>query len=271
MDLALQRWLQQNPFLVPLAHFEGQVRGAAEALTPPALVLGPWSEHRAEHENGVPLLLGQSHGTALQTGAAELLGPACDKALLGKLPPALAEGMREVKAALATPASRSTAIHWLLTGASPGNAPAQPALLQLLAWRTFSRLLSPHLEPFSAWRNGVRWGRSSCPLCGALPMMAHSRGGERTLVCGCCSSRWRDAPPGCPHCGNRDASRLARLEMKGAAGLRLDVCDACKGYLKVYAGEGEEAVFLADWPTLALDGLAVERGYGRRGASLWEL
>jgi FdhE protein len=101
--------------------------------------------------------------------------------------------------------------------------------------------------------------------------MAHARGSVRTLVCGCCTSRWKDAPLGCPHCGNRDVGRLARLESKGAAGLRLDVCEACKGYLKVYTGEGEEAVFLADWPTLALDGLAVERGYRRRGASLWEL
>ena len=271
MDLALQRWLQQNPFLVPLAAFEAQVRGAAEAVTPPALALAPWAEHRAEHGNGVALLLGQSHGTILQAAAADLLGPASERAVLGKLPPPLAEGMKEVQATLASPEARATAIHWLLGGASPATAPVQPALLQLLAWRTFSRLLSPYLEPFSAWRNGERWGRSSCPLCGALPIMAHARGGERTLVCGCCTSRWRDAPPGCPHCGNRDASRLARLEMKGAAGLRLDVCEACKGYLKVYAGVGEESVFLSDWPTLALDGLAVERGYKRRGASLWEL
>jgi FdhE protein len=271
MDLALQRWLQQNPFLVPLARFEGQVRGAAEALTLAPLALAPWSEHRVEHEQGVALLLGQSHGVALQAAAADLLLPAVDKALLGKLPPPLAEGMREVRAALVTAEARAASIRWLLAGAAPADAPVQPALLQLLAWRTLSRLLSPHLEPFSAWRNGVRWGRSSCPLCGALPMMAHARGAERTLVCGCCSSRWKDAPPGCPHCGNRDASRLARLEMKGAAGLRLDVCEACKGYLKVYAGAGEESVYLADWPTLALDGLAVERGYQRRGASLWEL
>jgi len=271
MDPALQRWLHQNPFLAPLAHFEQQVRGAAEAVTPPPLALAPWADHRTEHENGVALLLGQSHGTVLQAAAADLLAPASERAILGKLPSPLAEGMREVHAALAHAEVRAESIRWLLTGASPHTAPVQPALLQLLAWRTFSRLLSPHLEPFAAWRNGVRWGRSSCPLCGALPMMAHARGGERTLVCGCCTSRWKDAPPGCPHCGNKDTGRLARLEMKGSVGLRLDVCEACKGYLKVYAGVGEEAVFLADWPTLALDGLAVERGYKRRGASLWEL
>jgi FdhE protein len=179
--------------------------------------------------------------------------------------------MKEILAVVAEPGARTEAIRWLLSGARPSAAPVQGSLLQLLAWRCLGRLLAPILEPFTAWRVGVPWGRSNCPLCGALPMMAHARGSQRTLVCGCCSSRWRDAPPGCPHCGNRDTSRRARLESKGAAGLRLDVCEACKGYLKVYTGEGEEAVFLADWPTLALDGLAVERGYLRRGASLWEL
>ena len=110
MDLALQRWLQQNPFLAPLATFEAQVRGAAEAVTPPALVLAPWAGHRAEHGNGVALLLGQSHGTVLQAAAADLLGPASERAVLGKLPPPLAEGMREVREVLVKPAARTAAI-----------------------------------------------------------------------------------------------------------------------------------------------------------------
>jgi FdhE protein len=271
MAPALQRWLQQNPFLVPLAHFEAQVRAAAEAVPVPALALPAWSEHLAEHENGVPLLLGESHGAPLRAAAAELLGPASERVVEVALPAPLAEGMKEVRAVLARPEARVEAIRWLLAGAGPDSAPVQAALLQLLAWKCFGRLLAPVLDPFAAWRNGHRWGRSTCPLCGALPMMAQARGGVRTLVCGCCASRWRDAPPGCPHCGNRDTGRRARLESRGAAGLRLDVCEACKGYLKVYTGEGEEAVFLADWPTLALDGLAAERGYVRRGASLWDL
>jgi FdhE protein len=271
MDPALQRWLQQNPFLVPLAHFEEQVRGAAEAVPVPAVALPPWSEHQAEHEQGVALLLGEPQGAPLRAAAAALLAPASERAAEANLPGSLIEGMREVRDVLARPEARSDAVRWLLAGASPESAPVQAPLLQLLAWKCFRRLLAPVLEPFAAWRNGQRWWRSTCPLCGALPMMAQARGGVRTLVCGCCTSRWRDAPPGCPHCGNRDTGRRARLESRGAAGLRLDVCEACKGYLKVYTGEGEEAVFLADWPTLALDGLAAERGYVRRGASLWDL
>lgn len=271
MDAVLQHWLKQNPFLVPLARFEGMVRGATEALVVPPVELPPWEAHRAEHQHGVALLLGEPHGAPLRAAAADLLLPASERAAAAKLPPPLAEGMKEVRTVLGEAEARTAAIRWLLSGARPATAPVQGPLLQLLAWRCFGRLLAPVLEPFTAWRIGLKWGRSNCPLCGALPMMAHARGSDRTLVCGCCSSRWRDAPPGCPHCGNRDSSRRARLESKGPAGLRLDVCEACKGYLKVYTGEGGESVFLADWPTLALDGLAVERGYLRRGVSLWEL
>lgn len=271
MDPALQRWLYQNPFLGPLAHFDGLVRGAAEGLVVAPVELPPWVEHLPEHRKGVPLLLGVPHGGPLRAAAAALLEPASARALEVDLPAPMAEGMKEIHEALALPGIGGAAIDWLLAGAKVESAPAQGALLQLLAWRTFRRVLSPVNEPFAAWRNANRWGRSTCPVCGALPMMAHARGAERTLVCGCCTTRWRDAPPGCPHCGNADPATRARLESKGPAGLRLDVCEACKGYLKVYTGEGEEAVFLADWPTLALDGLAVERGYVRRGASLWEL
>jgi len=41
--------------------------------------------------------------------------------------------------------------------------------------------------------------------------------------------------------------------------------------VKAYAGAGREVLLLADWPTLVLDAMAVERGYARRGASLFDL
>jgi FdhE protein len=102
-------------------------------------------------------------------------------------------------------------------------------------------------------------------------LVEREAGRERQLVCGCCATRWSYRRLGCPYCGNEAAERLALLELEGPAGLRLDVCESCKGYLKTYTGQGEEALFLADWPTLVLDAMAGERGYTRRGASLFEL
>ncbi len=91
------------------------------------------------------------------------------------------------------------------------------------------------------------------------------------MVCGCCATRWNYRRVGCPYCGEEAADKMALLELQGATGLRLDVCESCKGYVKTYAGQGQEALFLADWPTLLLDAMAGERGYVRRGASLFDL
>jgi FdhE protein len=53
--------------------------------------------------------------------------------------------------------------------------------------------------------------------------------------------------------------------------LRLDVCHACRGYVKTYVGDGGERVLLADWSSLHLDVLARDRGLERRGESLYDL
>jgi FdhE protein len=273
MDSALRRWLAQNPFLVPLARFEELVREAAAAVAPPPLQLPPLEEHAAAHAAGVPLLLGEHHGPPLAAAAAGLLGPLASGAAAAPLPPAMKEGMDEVAAALRRPGAPDEAIAWLLAGADPQRAPVQAGLLQLLGWKAFGRVLAPHREAIERWQADHPWGRPRCPTCGALPVMAQAGGagrGGRRLACGCCATRW-PAGEGCPYCEARPPHPLKALPLRGSAPVRLEVCDACRGYLKVYAGAGEEAVFLADWPTLALDGLAVEQGWRRRGASLWEL
>ncbi len=61
------------------------------------------------------------------------------------------------------------------------------------------------------------------------------------------------------------------LVVDGQEGLRIDACGACGGYLKTYTGEGDEELFLADWPTLHLDLAAVQRGFRRMGASLYDV
>jgi FdhE protein len=61
------------------------------------------------------------------------------------------------------------------------------------------------------------------------------------------------------------------LDVEGEGGLRLDYCEACRGYLKAYNGTGSESVLLADWTSLHLDVLARDRGLERRAASLYDV
>jgi FdhE protein len=102
-------------------------------------------------------------------------------------------------------------------------------------------------------------------------LVASDEGRRRFLACCCCGTRWRYRRIGCPHCGIETAEDMGVLQVEGEEGLRIDVCNECRAYLKTYIGEGDEDLFLSDWPTLHLDLQATGLGYQRVGASLYEL
>lgn len=274
-DHGLQQWLEANPFLVPLARFQGAIAQAAAAVPAPALALPPLDAYRDAHREGVPLLRSASHGPPLAAAGSAVLGALAIRAREAPLPARIAEGVAEVAAALATKDAREGAVAWLLAGGDEASAPVQAGLLRLLGWTAMGRVLGPLGPAFSAWRDDGAWRRPACPTCGQLPVMAQlvtkDEGRQRVLACGCCPTRWGFERLACPYCGNQDPRRLEVLELQGSSGLRLDVCGSCRGYVKTYTGAGQEVLLLADWTTLVLDAMAGERGYVRRGASLFEL
>src|SRR4051812_28675728 len=71
---------------------------------------------------------------------------------------------------------------------------------------------------------------------------------------------------GCPFCRNEDDHRLAVIAVEGQGGLRIDYCEQCRGYLKTYQGQGSEMVLLADWTSIQLDMIALDRGLRRVAA-----
>jgi FdhE protein len=95
-------------------------------------------------------------------------------------------------------------------------------------------------------------------------------GRRRFMVCGRCASQWRYGRTGCPFC-ETESHRLVSISVEGEGGLRIDYCEACRGYLKTYGGEGDEQVLLADWTSLHLDVVARDRGLKRMAASLYDL
>jgi FdhE protein len=113
------------------------------------------------------------------------------------------------------------------------------------------------------------WGRGSCPACGAPPLLGEMRGkeGDRVLRCGRCATAWPYPRIGCPACGERDHHRLGSLHGEGEGEhRRVDVCDACHSYLKVVAVLDQltpAGLIEEDLATVALDMIAVERGYHR--------
>lgn len=140
----------------------------------------------------------------------------------------------------------------------------------LAALRPSFRRHAERLQPLAA---SVPWHRPVCPVCGSVPSLAELRGepGCRYLRCALCEAEWRVPRLRCPFCGTTDPTRLRYLAIEGHPGMRLDLCDACRRYLKTRVapgGEAEADVFGLDLATLPLDALAQEQDYRGSGMAL---
>lgn len=265
-------WLKAHAFLRPVAELCAQVEELAAGLETSATEVPVWEEYAEDFGAGVPLL--QSPGAAVDLEpagrmAVALAGRLAEVALNANLRAdarTLEEALRREKDA------PRRVIEWLLGGDE--TAPASPGLLRYLGWTATARHLAPVVAAFSAWRNEENWQRSYCPTCGSSPSMARLIGVDpariRLLCCGGCRTRWQYRRTQCPFCES-DVQRIDVVAVEAQAGLRIDTCESCKGYLKTYAGQGDEELFLADWTSLHLDYLARDRGLVRSAASLFDL
>jgi FdhE protein len=113
------------------------------------------------------------------------------------------------------------------------------------------------------------WAHGYCPCCGAWAVLAERRGLERArhLRCGRCGGEWRTDWLRCPFCGETNHERLAFLVPEGKDETQsVATCASCQGYIKTLTtlqGAAPQAVMLDDLTTVALDVVAVERGYAR--------
>jgi FdhE protein len=148
-----------------------------------------------------------------------------------------------------------------------------PGLLRYLTWTATALYLGPVVNAFGEWRDEEKWLRRYCPTCGSLPAMAQLVGADpgrkRVMSCGCCGTRWQFKRTGCPFC-ETESTRLESVVLEGEAGLRIDHCRSCGGYIKTYDGTGNEALLLSDWSSLHLDLIAHDRGLKRLAASLYD-
>jgi FdhE protein len=102
----------------------------------------------------------------------------------------------------------------------------------------FARMaLLPGLEAVAA-RFGASvssaWGEATCPMCGSKPRLAELRApeGRRHLHCGFCHYSWPYAATGCPNCGTQQAGRTNLLYVEDDRRSRLEICEACRTYIK---------------------------------------
>jgi FdhE protein len=150
------------------------------------------------------------------------------------------------------------------TTAIPPKTPASPEALEqvlALAMRPFLERCADVIQQRADFST---WTHPHCPLCGGEPEFAVlTSAGDRVLICGRCTGRWRFDSVACPFCGNDDRSLLPSFTSPDGW-YRLFACDVCKRYIKAYdAHRGGRPVMLAvdSVATLPLDAAAVQRGY----------
>jgi FdhE protein len=267
-----ETWLATHPYLKPVASFCAEVDRAAANVVDAASTLPDWEDYAAEFREGVPLL--QSIDADIELGPA---GKALVAVVAALVAAPLGNKLAAEAAALHADLGRETdpgrrAVDWLL--GETGFVASSPGLMRFVGWSVLGRYLRPVVAAYAASRDDTRWLRRYCPTCGSPPAMAQLVGSDpgrkRLLVCGRCDTRWQYSRTACAFC-EVDSQRLSSTSVEGEAGLRIDHCEACKGYLKTYDGEGLEALLLADWTSLHLDLLALDRGLKRVAASLFEL
>jgi len=124
-------------------------------------------------------------------------------------------------------------------------------------------------EAMALFPEGPRWELGSCWVCGDPALLAELRGPvqARHLRCGRCAASWGYPRLACVHCGNEEPSTRGVLLPEGGAGtLRVETCDACRGYLKAVVTHDpvpSDLLAVVDLETLPLDFLARARGYER--------
>lgn len=266
-----ETWLEAHPYLRRVSELCALVdRAAAETRVEPAPI-PDFEPYRGDFVSGVPLLRCSYPLVDLApAGAAAVM---LVRRLASEGPPGrVRDDAMGLDAALrAEPEAARRIADWLLGDES--WAPPSPGLLRFAGWSAAARFLRPVVDAFAGWRDEGQWMRRWCPTCGSAPSMAQLTEADlarmRWLWCGQCRSRWQYGRTKCPFC-EADAQRLSVLNVEGEGGLRIDWCESCRGYLKTYAGQGNEPLMLEDWSSLHLDLAARERGLVRAAASLFE-
>jgi FdhE protein len=109
------------------------------------------------------------------------------------------------------------------------------------------------------------WEKGYCPICGSLPVLGWLEAdGQRHFFCSFCWHRWPARRLLCPFCSTCDPHQLSYLYSEEEKEYRVEVCDACRKYIKTI--DSRQLPRLAYPPleqmaSLHLDFKAAEAGY----------
>ncbi len=155
------------------------------------------------------------------------------------------------------------------------KTPSSPSALVFLVKSALTPSLAAAAQKLDAERNRDNaWIHGHCPVCGGLPLISELRGkeGARFLTCSYCLTDYKAKRLGCPFCGEDEQEKLLYFDAEEEPGSRVDVCTACKMYIKSIDFRNFDRKVLPlldDLASLSMDVLARQEGYSRPTASGW--
>lgn len=163
-----------------------------------------------------------------------------------------------------------TANERVVVAAAAQDLHLDPDLVWTLAQNALKPALRSWCRQLAPLATDIPWNKGTCYVCGAAATLGELQENDQVkhLRCGQCGADWPFRRLQCMYCGNEDQKTLGCLyEEDQREKKRVEVCDRCKGYLKVipaFAPTAAELLTVEDLATLRLDYIAQERGYARQ-------
>lgn len=160
--------------------------------------------------------------------------------------------------------ARDDAAGLLNAPVGPGGAgPSVTRTIFLLALSPFYEKAAAGIVPSLA---GMDWRFGHCPICGERSSIAKYElsSGAKLLQCGLCRTQWVRERLACAFCDNRDQDKLGYLGESPDSAFRVEICDACRHYIKAVderALEREVILHVEELTMASFDREALAQGY----------
>lgn len=273
----IEKWVETNPYLEEFALLDSSIKNILESSGYTAEI-PDWEKYSEDYLNGIPFLESGFLPDGILSSASCKLTDLVKLMNNSAFPAGFTESIRELDERMKLDPELGFKILSGVIKSGLDNSDDSYTLSSIeffLGWRVLAAVIRPLSESFMLWRDESKWKRGYCPTCGSSPATAligkGNNGSVRHLACGICQTKWMYRRLGCPYCGNESPEKLEIFELEEEPGIRIDVCNECKGYIKTCTDENYGDIVILDWTTLHLDSIAKEKGYKRIGAGLYEL
>ena len=279
IDNLVKNWIIERPYLEEIGKLHLAINQLLEQIEANSNDEPNWVNSLEDFKRGIPVFKAQEMDSNFVAAASSALMVLSKLAQCDDLPEKLINDAKKLNSYFTNNESVVSEIiigllqekdQLLIQHTTEANV--SNSIIWFFGWTAIQYALKPYRKTLEKWQFDNGWQENYCPTCGNLPVMAQlarsGKGRQRKLVCGCCQTSWFYKRICCPYCETEKQEHLEIFEIEQEEDLRLDTCQQCNSYIKVYTNQGEEEVLLVDWFSIHLDILMKEKGFLKMGQPL---